>query len=121
MSYIYLASPYSSPEPQIRHERYEAVAHATQWLLNNKHWTYSPIVHCHKLALDYKMPTDFDFWREYNEAMLSRAAMFYVLELEGWKESKGVAGELEFARSNGIPQRLLVRQGIGFFPRNEGL
>jgi hypothetical protein len=53
--------------------------------------------------LDYNLPGDFEFWKNYNFKMLSAASDMWVLKLPGWEESKGVAGEIEFAASNSIP------------------
>jgi len=96
---IYLASPYSA-SPQANFELTEAfVAEA----LRSGHPIFSPVVHCHQIALDYNLPGDFEFWKNFNFNMLRAADELWVLTLPGWKESKGVDGEVDFARSLGIP------------------
>ena len=45
--YTYLASPYSSPSANIMQTRYEEARRATAFLLRERSWIYSPIVHCH--------------------------------------------------------------------------
>ena len=102
MGYIYLASPYSHPDPAVRLRRYRAVRDATTWLLRRRLWVYSPIVHCHDLATSAELPTDFTFWAEYNYVMIDRADMLYVLTLDGHAESVGVAGERRYAQSKGM-------------------
>src|SRR5690606_9007875 len=94
---IYLASPYSHPDPQVMHNRFKAVEAVTAELLRRGKFIYSPIVHCHPLSQDYTLPTDLQFWKEYNVNFISRTQTFYVLTLPGWQESKGVKGELEAA------------------------
>lgn len=99
---IYLASPYSSPDPLIMKTRFLIAEQVTAGMLANNMWVYSPIVHCHELATKFKLPTDFGFWQRYNREMLRHAETMAVLQIPGWKESKGVQAEIEFARLAGI-------------------
>lgn len=101
---IYLASPYSHPDPQVMHKRFKAVEAVTAELLRRGRFVYSPIVHCHALAQEYTLPTDFQFWKEYNLDFISRCRYFYVLTIDGWQESKGVTGELKAAEFWKIPR-----------------
>ena len=103
MSYIYLASPYSHPVAAVRLRRYFAARDATAWMLRRRLWVYSPIVHCHDLALVHELPTDSLFWQEYNYVMLEGAEMLYILTLPRFAESVGIAGERRFAERKGIP------------------
>ena len=93
MSYIYLASPYSDPDPLIRELRHYQAMRATADLLRAGRYVYSPIVHCHELAKKYALPTHFDFWQNYNFAMLRAASFFAILQADGWKDSLGVLAE----------------------------
>jgi hypothetical protein len=72
-------------------------------LLKKRVWVYSPIVHCHELATKHQLPTTFEFWRDYNFAMLRVAEQCFVLDIPGVKESVGVQGEIAFAQTAGIP------------------
>lgn len=101
MSYVYLASPYSHPDVKIRHVRLLSAMEATAWLLKQGTWVYSPIVHCHDLALRHDLPKEFDFWQHYNRAMLTPATALYLLNTSGLAESKGVKAELEYAIRDG--------------------
>lgn len=107
MSYIYLASPYSDPDPAIVQRRYHLVLSATASLLRDCIWTYSPIVHCHELARLHSLPTDFAFWRDYNKAMLQKANAIALLDIPGWENSKGVKDELQIAELLAIPFRVV--------------
>jgi hypothetical protein len=102
-TYVYLASPYSSPNLQVIQSRFDAAEKATAFLLKQSIWAYSPIVHCHVLARKYNLPTDTKYWREYNYAMVSGAKALLVLKLPGWQDSVGVADEVAYATSLGIP------------------
>jgi Domain of unknown function (DUF1937) len=96
MTFIYVASPYSHVDPKVRDQRYRRVAYYISSLLIQRRWCYSPIVHCHEVALTYKFPTSFEYWAEYNFAMLSAAEAMHVLTIEGWEQSIGVAAESAF-------------------------
>lgn len=99
---IYLASPYSSPDPLVVRTRFLLVEQVTAMLMEQGHYVYSPIVHCHEIAAKYTLPTDFEYWKGYNIDMIRRADAFYVLVIPGWQESKGVVAELEFAKTAGL-------------------
>jgi len=98
--YLYLASPYSAPDPEIRETRYQLAEHATAILLRVGVAVYSPIVHCHTLAKNHDLPGDFAFWEKYNYRMLSAARKLLVLKLPGWSESIGVRAEIQYAHTH---------------------
>lgn len=99
---LYLASPYSHPDPLIRKTRFLLARERTAELLAQRVWVYSPIVHCHELSITFNLPADFEFWREYNFDMLRRADGVEIMQIEGWKESAGVKAEFQLARTLGI-------------------
>jgi hypothetical protein len=109
---IYLASPYSSPDPLIMRTRFLLAEQVTAQLLGERKHVYSPIVHCHELAMKYKLPTDFEFWKKYNFDFLRRADTFYVLEIDGWETSKGVTVESNLAATLDIPRFSINPDGI---------
>jgi hypothetical protein len=112
--YIYLASPYSRADGMLREERYLAAAECVIWLLRAKRWVYSPIVHCHEISKIAELPKGFDYWQEYNFAMLLYARAFYILTIPGWRESDGVAGELAFSLREGILVRYVSKTPDGY-------
>lgn len=105
-SYIYIASPYMHQTPEIRQERYERVRAFTARLMSQGVVAFSPIVHCHPMATEHQLPKDWDFWKHIDEVFLSRASMLCVLLLDGWRESRGVTYEREFAKRLKIPEVL---------------
>ena len=58
---IYLASPYSHPDPLVRHARFEAACQATAGLLRAGRPVFAPIVQGHELVR-YGVPGDWSFW-----------------------------------------------------------
>lgn len=109
---IYLASPYSSPDPLIVKTRFLLAQQVTALMLQQGIYVYSPIVHCHEVSMAYSLPGDFAFWQGYNIDMLRRADALYVLATPGWKESAGVQEEIKFARLAGIPIQAVNDEGV---------
>lgn len=99
---IYLASPYTHTNPAVIQQRYEEARAFTAHYIRVGAAIFSPIVHCHELAIHHELPLDFRFWQTYNEALLRRAAALWVLQLEGWEKSRGVSHEISFAAKHGI-------------------
>ncbi len=103
---IYLASPYSHPDPAVREWRFRAACRATASLLRAGEVVFSPIVQSHPLV-EFALPTAWTFWELIDRVYLERCDEVVVLMLEGWKESVGVREEIESARSAGKPVRFL--------------
>jgi hypothetical protein len=103
---IYLASPYSHPDPAVRQDRFEKVCHAAAALIRRGHVVFSPIAHSHGMAR-LGLPTDWSFWETQDRWFLSVCAELWVLTLDGWQESRGVQAEITIAQSLGKPLRLL--------------
>ena len=112
---IYVASPYSDPDPGVQHQRYLDVSYAVVQLMQQKIPAYAPIVHCHELALNFNLPGDAEYWQEYNTAFLNKADAVYVVKLPGWDKSKGVRQEIELAWALDIPVRLVGTNGQVFY------
>ena len=98
--FMYLASPYSHPDPFMREMRYLWTMHEMTLMLQSGLAVYSPIVHCHELAKIADLPREAAFWMKYNFTMLAAAEILGVLMLPGWKESVGVTAEISKARDN---------------------
>ena len=106
---IYLASPYSDPDPRVREQRFQAVCQATAALLRSGAVVFSPIVHGHPLVA-FGVPTDWSFWAKLDHELLRRCDEVVVLTLDGWRGSKGVQHELKLASALGKPIRYLDPQ-----------
>ena len=101
--FAYIASPYSHPTSYVMQERFNQVESYTAQCMKNNMVVFSPIVHCHTLAQNYKLPTHFDFWQKYCLGMLAFSTELFVLKMEGWEDSKGVQSEIQFAKRIGLP------------------
>jgi len=112
---IYLASPYTHPDSEVRENRFESVCKATAALIAKGYYVFSPIASSHPIAVKYNLPTPYHFWQEFNELMISRSDYVVVLELDGWKESVGVSAERAFAERIGKPIFFADPEQIEFF------
>ncbi|MEX0937329.1 MAG: DUF1937 family protein [Pirellulales bacterium] len=104
---IYLASPYSHDDANVREARYEAACRAVASLLRSGCFAYSPIVHSHPLAA-YGLPTDWKFWESIDRRHLSHCDELAVLTLDGWTTSVGVQAEIRIAHEYGKPVRYVA-------------
>lgn len=98
----YLACPYSHPDRLVRVSRFWTANQVAAILMRRGLKIYSPISHSHPIAVAGDLPLGWDWWQEYDRAFLSHANAMYVLCIDGWRESKGVAGEIAIARELGL-------------------
>ena len=99
---IYLASPYSHPDPAVRDERFRAACQATAAMIRAGGVVFSPVVHSHPLVA-YGLPTGWDFWDRYDRAVLARCDAVAVLTLDGCGEQRRCAGRGGDGRGVGPP------------------
>lgn len=92
----YLATPYSK-YPQGLEVAFRDAARLAARLLRQELRIYSPIAHTHPLAIHGMLdPLDHSLWLPFDEAMMERADYLLVAEMEGWRDSKGIAYEIAF-------------------------
>lgn len=103
---IYLASPYSHPDPAVREDRFRAACRTVVAMMQANEVVYSPIVHGHPLVR-YGLPSDWSFWQPSSRAFLMRCDAVAVVRLDGWQESVGVREEIRLAEALGKPLRFL--------------
>lgn len=96
---IYLAQPYSHPDEKIMHQRYLSGLYWCHKLRDR--YVYSPIVHWHNVAIAHSMPTEATFWLDLNFHMIELSRAMYVLQLDGWQDSKGLYEEVNYCEKAG--------------------
>ena len=97
---IYLASPYSHPDPLVRHARFDAACRAAARLTLAGTPVLASVIQGHAM-LRYGVPGDWSFWAPLARAYIARCDELIVLKLDGWRESQGVRAELALARELG--------------------
>ena len=107
---IYLASPYSHPDPAIREARFQVACQTAAELIRIGEVVFSPIAHSHPIAA-YGLPSDWRFWERHDLEHLARCDEVVVLTLDGWRDSEGVQREIRIARGLRKPLRYLDPPG----------
>lgn len=104
LSLAYLASPYSHADEAVREQRFRIVCKVAAALMQAGEVVFSPIAHSHPIAEAKPGPwaVDHDFWLRQDAPYLYACTKLYVLMLDGWERSRGVAHEVDVARSRGI-------------------
>ena len=100
---IYLATPYSHADAAMREQRFKSVNQKAAELMRQGMHIFSPISHTHPIALVGELPLGWDYWQDYDRAMLNACCKLMVLKLDGWSESKGVLAEIKIAGELGLP------------------
>jgi hypothetical protein len=114
---IYLASPYSHPDPAVRQWRFEAACQATAAMLKAGLIVLSPVVHSHPLAGHGLDAMDHAFWMHVDRPMLDACTSVAVLTLSGWESSKGIAAEIRIARDCRKPISYVAPAKLGIETR----
>lgn len=100
---IYLASPYTDEDPNVMEWRYRSACYAAFLFMAKDKIVYSAIGHSHPIAKIGELPRNWEYWKKADTAFLERCSEMIVLQLPGWRESKGIAEEIEIAKRLGIP------------------
>lgn len=111
---VYLASPYSHGDMGVRYSRYKEVSRVAGYLMAKYGLIiFCPIAHSYSIA-DNSPFDDMDHkaWMNIDITILNRCDHLLVLKLAGWEESKGVAEEIEFATTAGIPITYISQEDI---------
>ena len=108
---VYLASPYSHPDANVRKRRFRAACQAAAHLMREGHLVFSPVAHTHPIA-EFGLPTEWAFWERQDRSLLERCDEVIVLTLDGWDESVGVLSEIQIARELGNPVRYLAPERL---------
>jgi hypothetical protein len=99
---VYMASPYSDPDPAVMHERFAAACRNAARFMRLGVKLFSPIAHFHPIA-QFGLPKNWAFWQEYDRVILGHCDGMLVLLLPGVEDSKSLAAEIAIAKQMGMP------------------
>ena len=100
----YLASPYSHPSPVKRHERYLTACYVASLMIRKGILVFSPIASSHSISTNLSGESyGWDFWKEFDLAIIEVCKDFYILTIDGWDKSVGVTAEIQHAKKLGLP------------------
>jgi hypothetical protein len=96
---IYIASPYTHPDPEVMEYRYKKVTKLVANMIYDGLYVYSPISSMHPVAqdVDYPLPKDYEYWKTFSKLLLDKSDSMVVYKMDGWKESIGVQDEIKHA------------------------
>lgn len=101
MSIIYLSSPYNHSDPNVKYDRFQKVSYMANRLMARGIHVFSPI--SHNVPISNHGDLGWSQWMSFDLAMLAKCDRMFVLKIEGWDQSKGVAKEIEYAMAHNIP------------------
>ena len=106
MKKIYIASPYSDPDPEVMRLRYRRVCKIVAELMEQypDHLFFSPIAHSHGIAKWGFMKTDHKTWETVDKTWIDWADELWIADMPGRLVSVGIMDfEIPYARDNGKP------------------
>lgn len=120
---IYIACPYSDPDPNVRRRRFAEVNLLAARLIREGEVVYSPISHSHPIT-ETGLANDWSFWQRQDLAMLKVCSSLLVYCLPGWDLSTGVRAEIDAANKADMPvvfhmpemEALIGRRSAGLAP-----
>jgi hypothetical protein len=105
-SILYLAGPYSHPDPDIREERYARITAVAAQLISKGRIVFSPLTMTHpidRLLAGHSETLGSEYWVKFDESFMEFCSEIVVVMIDGWDKSSGVAREVKFFRDRGRP------------------
>lgn len=102
-SLVFIAIPYSHPDPAVKHERIKGVAQMIVKMLQQGIFAFSPITYGIALIQNSgsNLLDDWKTWEKACKEYMKGCSKMYVINLPGWELSSGVKGEIEEAKNQG--------------------
>lgn len=105
MSFVYLASPYTDPSPDVREARYDSAARISGQLMEMGFHVFSPVVHGHACERHMQKALPWEWWMSWSRTFLLESDELWIVCIHGWDTSKGVRAEWELAKQINLPVR----------------
>lgn len=110
---IYLASPYTHDDPNVKVRRFELASKAAAVLMQRGEIVFSPIAMTHPMAIYGGLSGAWDFWKRFDTAFVKACEELWVLQLAGWDKSVGVSAEIVLACEMGRPIKYIDPLTLG--------
>lgn len=107
---IYLACPYTDPDPAVRLARFETATAVAADLIRAGRIVYSPITMTHPIDVVLAGTSNTlgsDYWVAFDEAFMEVCSEMIVIQLPGWERSNGIRREIAFFSSHNKPIRYM--------------
>lgn len=99
----YLGLPYTDENSLLKDWRALVSDKVAADLTKQGRIIFAPISAWHHIAKKYELPGTFEYWLELDEEFIKISRKLLIIMLPGWKESKGVSGEIKLAHKYNIP------------------
>jgi len=99
----YVAAPFNDPDENVMKSRMKISTNYMAKLLSEGKHVVSPLLLEPLLYLEYKMPTEYLFWKRYCDDLINVSDELIVICLPGWTKSQGVTAEIARAIERQIP------------------
>ena len=114
---VLITGPYSSPDAEVKALRVKTIALACANLIGQTNQV-AKSTHLSGLGIieksGKKLPDNTEFWLEFCRVFVRAAEEVYVLDMDGWDKSGGVADEIHEAKELNIPVYLVHHQTLNF-------
>jgi hypothetical protein len=97
---IYLASPYSHADEEVRLARFHQVCIVAAELIKQDYVVFCPIAHSHPIEVHGGVGGGWDVWIKQDIPIMERCDELHVACMPGWEESIGVQAEIEWWEKN---------------------
>lgn len=102
---IYLASPYTDKRITVENQRAKVVTIVAGNLIKLGYHIFCPIAHCHEMNRLCGLGGKFEYWREFDEKMISACGELWIVTIEGWFNSVGITAEIQMAERRSMTTR----------------
>lgn len=96
---IYLACPYTDPDPAVRKARFEVATAVAAEFIRKGRIVYSPITMTHPIDMVLAGESNTlgsDYWVAFDEAFMEMCSEMVVVKLDGWEKSSGIKREIAY-------------------------
>ena len=101
MKKLYLACPYTHNYSDIENERCLLATKKAAELMNQGYIVFSPLTHSVPIDDFFDDFKSYDFWLAQDFPFIEWCDILYILQLPGYRKSKGVQDEIEYATKLG--------------------
>lgn len=109
MRKIFLACPYSHPDPEVTEQRFNACNSVAARILESGAALYSQVSMSHpinrELSGEHRNNVG-KLWAPVDVVFMELMEELVILDLPGWDESSGIKREIEFFKDRGRPVNL---------------
>lgn len=112
---VYLAGPYYDDDPKVIKKRFNLFNKVAATLISKKEvYVFSPISHSHPIMGSKAFNKDFfklRHWMPFDLSIMNNCDELNIIDIEGWDKSEGVKLEIEYAKLNGLPIKMVTPRG----------